>query len=248
VGAHCATCVKEQRGPVAANVKRAVTVNARTTKSNLSDMPLTKLIIAVNGVVFVYTELLKSKTVTAENLGLFAPFVAKGEWYRILTSGFLHFGVFHIAMNMYILFQLGRTFEEQIGRPRFAAMYFAAMAGGSAGALLLEPYGLTGGASGAVFGLAGAAVVALKARGVPFGQTQWGPMLAINLVITFTIPGISKGGHLGGLLFGGIAGYLVLNPKRRGSKVTTDVAIICALIVIGVVASILIAKNPIVSR
>jgi membrane associated rhomboid family serine protease len=240
--------VKEQRGPVAANVKRAVTVNARTTKSNLSDMPLTKLIIAVNGVVFVYTELLKSKTVTSENLGLFAPFVAKGEWYRILTSGFLHFGVFHIAMNMYILFQLGRTFEEQIGRPRFAAMYFAAMAGGSAGALLLEPYGLTGGASGAVFGLAGAAVVALKARGVPFGQTQWGPMLAINLVITFTIPGISKGGHLGGLLFGGIAGFLVLNPKRRGSKVSTDVAIMCALIVIGVVASILIAKNPIVSR
>lgn len=233
---------------MAANVKRAVTVNARTTKSNLSDMPLTKLIIAVNGVVFVYTELLKSKTVTSENLGLFAPFVAKGEWYRILTSGFLHFGVFHIAMNMYILFQLGRTFEEQIGRPRFAAMYFAAMAGGSAGALLLEPYGLTGGASGAVFGLAGAAVVALKARGVPFGQTQWGPMLAINLVITFTIPGISKGGHLGGLLFGGIAGYLVLNPKRRGSKVTTDVAIMCTLIVIGVVASILIAKNPIVSR
>ena len=151
-------------------------------------------------------------------------------------------------MNMYILFQLGRTFEEQIGRPRFAAMYFAAMAGGSAGALLLEPYGLTGGASGAVFGLAGAAVVALKARGVPFGQTQWGPMLAINLVITFTIPGISKGGHLGGLLFGGIAGFLVLNPKRRGSKVTTDVAIMCALIVIGVVASILIAKNPLVSR
>jgi membrane associated rhomboid family serine protease len=240
--------VKEQRGPVAANVKRAVTVNARTTKSNLSDMPLTKLIIAVNGVVFVYTELLKSKTVTSENLGLFAPFVAKGEWYRILTSGFLHFGVFHIAMNMYILFQLGRTFEEQIGRPRFAAMYFAAMAGGSAGALLLEPYGLTGGASGAVFGLAGAAVVALKARGVPFGQTQWGPMLAINLVITFTIPGISKGGHLGGLLFGGIAGFLVLNPKRRGSKVTTDVAIMCALIVIGVVASILIAKSPVVSR
>jgi membrane associated rhomboid family serine protease len=240
--------VKEQRGPVAANVKRAVTVNARTTKSNLSDMPLTKLIIAVNGVVFVYTELLKSKTVTSENLGLFAPFVVKGEWYRILTSGFLHFGVFHIAMNMYILFQLGRTFEEQIGRPRFAAMYFAAMAGGSAGALLLEPYGLTGGASGAVFGLAGAAVVALKARGVPFGQTQWGPMLAINLVITFTIPGISKGGHLGGLLFGGIAGFLVLNPKRRGSKVTTDVAIMCALIVIGVVASILIAKSPVVSR
>ena len=240
--------MKEQRGPVAANVKRAVTVNARTAKYNLSDMPLTKLIIAINAVVFVYTELLKSPTINSTKLGLYAPFVAKGEWWRILTSGFLHFGVFHIAMNMYILFQLGRTFEEQIGRPRFAAMYFAAMAGGSAGALLLEPYGLTGGASGAVFGLAGAAVVALKARGVPFGQTQWGPMLAINLVITFTIPGISKGGHLGGLLFGGIAGFLVLNPKRRGSKVSTDVAIMCALIVIGVVATILIAKSPLVRQ
>jgi membrane associated rhomboid family serine protease len=240
--------VKEQRGPVAANVKRAVTVNARTAKYNLTDMPLTKLIIAVNAVVFLYTELLKSKTVSKINLGLFGPIVAEGEWWRIVTSGFLHFGVFHIAMNMYILFQLGRTFEEQIGRPRFAAMYFAAMAGGSAGALLLEPYGLTGGASGAVFGLAGAAVVAMKARGVPFGQTQWGPMLAINLVLTFSIPGISKGGHLGGLLFGGLAGFLVLNPKRRGSKVSTDVVILCALIAIGVVASIVIAKNPVVNR
>lgn len=221
-------------------------MNARQLKT--TDMPLTKLIIAINGVIFIYTEMLKSPTINVEKLGLYAPFVAKEEWWRIATSGFLHFGVFHIAMNMYILFQLGRTFEEQIGRPRFAAMYFAAMAGGSAGALLLEPYGLTGGASGAVFGLAGAAVVALKARGVPFGQTQWGPMLAINLVITFTIPGISKGGHLGGLLFGGIAGYLVLNPKRRGSKVSTDVAIMCALIVIGVVASVLIAKSPLVSQ
>ncbi len=223
-------------------------MNARTAKYNLTDMPLTKLIIAINLVVFVYTDLIKSKTVTGDKLGLFAPYVAKGEWWRVVTSGFLHFGVFHVGMNMYILYQLGRTFEAQIGRPRFAAMYFAAMAGGAAGAMLLEPYGLTGGASGAVFGLAGAAVVALKARGVPFAQTQWGPMLAINLVLTFSIPGISKGGHLGGLLFGGLAGFLVLNPKRRGSKVSTDVAIMCALIVIGVVATIVIAKNPIVSR
>jgi membrane associated rhomboid family serine protease len=236
--------VKEQRGPVSANVKRAVTVNARTTKSNLSDMPLTKLIIAINCVIFVYTFFLKNKTISEFNLRIFAPLVARGEWWRILTSGFLHFSVIHIAMNMYILFQLGRTFEEQIGRPRFAALYFAAMAGGAAGAVAIEPGVPAGGASGAVFGLAGAAVVAMKARGVPFGQTQWGPMLVINLVITFTLPGISKGGHLGGLLFGGIAGYLVLNPKRRGSKASTDVAIMCALIVIGVIASILISKNP----
>jgi membrane associated rhomboid family serine protease len=240
--------VKEQRGPVATNVKRAVTVNARTAKYNLSDMPLTKLIIAVNLVIFVYTFLLKSTTISELNLKIYAPLVAKGEWWRIVTSGFLHFSVIHIAMNMYILFQLGRTFEEQIGRPRFAALYFAAMAGGALGALALEPRVAAGGASGAVFGLAGAAVVAMKARGVPFGQTQWGPMLVINLVITFTIPGISKGGHLGGLLFGGLAGFLVLNPKRRGSKVSTDVAILCALIAIGVVASIVIAKNPVVNR
>jgi membrane associated rhomboid family serine protease len=235
--------VKEQRGPVTANVKRAVTVNARTAKYNLSDMPLTKLIIAINAVVFVYTYLLKSKVISEVNLGLFAPFLSRGEWWRVFTSGFLHFSVFHIAMNMYILFQLGRTFEEQIGRPRFAAMYFAAMAGGALGAVVLDPLVPSGGASGAVFGLAGAAVVALKARGVPFAQTQWGPMLVINLVITFTIPGISKGGHLGGLLFGGVAGFLVLNPKRRGSKVSVDVAIMCALIVIGVVASIVFSKN-----
>jgi membrane associated rhomboid family serine protease len=233
---------------VTANVKRAVTVNARTAKYNLSDMPLTKLVIAVNAVVFVYSKVLSSPKISVLNYSLFGPLVAQGEWYRIFTSGFLHKNVLHIGMNMYILFQLGRTFEESIGRPRLAAMYFAAIAGGSAGAILLDPNIPTIGASGGVFGLAAAAVVAMRARGVPFGQTQWGPMLAINLVITFTIPGISKGGHLGGLLFGGLAGFLVLNPRRRGSKVSTDVAILCALIAIGVVASIVIAKNPIVSQ
>lgn len=81
-------------------MKRAVTVNARTAKHNMTDMPLTKLIIAINLVVFVYTDLIKSKTVTGEKLGLFAPFVANGEWWRIVTSGFLHFGFFHVGMNM----------------------------------------------------------------------------------------------------------------------------------------------------
>ena len=81
-----------------------------------------------------------------------------GEWYRLVTSGFLHFGIIHLAFNMLLLFQLGQLLEPAIGRIRFGLLYFAALLGGSAGALLLQPNALHGGASGAVFGLMGGGV------------------------------------------------------------------------------------------
>jgi RNA polymerase sigma factor for flagellar operon FliA len=80
------------------------------------------------------------------------------EWYRLITSGFLHFGILHIAMNMYLLFQLGKLLEAPLGRVRFGLLYFACLLGGSLGVLVIEgsSNGLHGGASGAVFGLMGA--------------------------------------------------------------------------------------------
>ncbi len=234
--------MREQQGPIGAQVKRTAVVNARSIKA--MDMPVTKVLIAINAVIFVFTEFVKTNpTINQRKFALYAPNVADGQLWRVVTSGFLHYGPIHIAMNMYILFQLGRTFENGIGKARFLGMYFAGMMGGSAGALLLTPNAFTGGASGAVFGMAAAAVVTQKMRGVSISQSQWGPMLVINLVITFANPQISKGGHLGGLIFGAIAAFFVLNPKSRGRDFGRDMAILIFLIGAGVAASYFIAKN-----
>ena len=137
-----------------------------------------------------------------------------GEWYRLVTSGFVHFGIIHFAFNMLLLFQLGQLLEPAIGRVRFGLLYVAALLCGSAGALLLQPNSLHGGASGAVFGLMGAAFVGMRNRGVNPFSSGLGATLMINLVITFAIPGISIGGHIGGIIGGAIGGYAVLAPRH----------------------------------
>jgi len=140
-------------------------------------------------------------------------FIDNGEWYRLISSGFLHYGLLHVGMNMFLLWQLGQLLEPALGRGRFALLYFAAMLGGSTGALALSPNALTGGASGAVFGLMAAAAVGLHQRGINPMKTGIGATLLLNLLITFAIPGISVGGHLGGALMGAAVGYAMLEPR-----------------------------------
>jgi membrane associated rhomboid family serine protease len=118
-------------------------------------------------------------------------------------------------MNMLLLWQLGQLLEPSMGRTKFTALYFIAMVGGAIGALVVEPNGLTGGASGAVFGLMAAAAVGLKQRGINPMQTGIGSTLILNLLITFAIPGISIGGHIGGALTGAAVGYVLLKPRWR---------------------------------
>ena len=212
------------------NVTRGVKRNVRSVKA--TDLPITKSIMAINIAIFIMTEFVSKPfaTLSQENLALNAVFLHEGEWWRLVTAGFLHFGLFHIAMNMAILYQLGETFERSLGPWRYIALYAACLLGGSAGSVLLDPvFAKAGGASGAVFGLAGAAVVALRQRGVSFNNTQWGPLLLINLVITFVVPGISKGGHLGGLAIGLTAGVIILHPRRRGRSLPQDLLILLAL-------------------
>jgi membrane associated rhomboid family serine protease len=146
--------------------------------------------------------------------GLFGPLVAEGEWYRLITSGFLHAGLLHLAMNMYLLYLLGSALEPAFGRARFAAVYSTSLLCGSLGVMLLDPNALTVGASGAVFGLMGALFLAFRARGINPWSTGIGPTIAINLVFTFTIPGISIGGHVGGLLGGLASAWLLIEGSR----------------------------------
>jgi membrane associated rhomboid family serine protease len=157
---------------------------------------------------------------------------AEGEWYRVVSSAFLHFGILHIAFNLLLLFQLGLMLEPVVGRVRFGLVYLAALLGGSAGVLVVSPYELTGGASGAVFGLLGAAAVAMHQRGVNPLTTGVGAMIMLNVLITFTLPNVSIGGHLGGLAAGAIAGWFAAVPKPRRYPIAVTYAAPVAVAVI----------------
>lgn len=140
-------------------------------------------------------------------------FLEQGEWYRLVSCGFVHFGVIHVGFNMLLLYQLSRLIEPVIGSFRFSLLYLASLLGGSLGALLLSPNAATGGASGAVFGLMAASVVGVGQRGVNPLRTGLGVTFAINILFTLAIPGISVGGHFGGAAVGALVGALTLAPR-----------------------------------
>src|SRR3954447_6055724 len=150
------------------------------------------------------------------NLALFGPKIADGEWYRIVTGGFLHAGLLHIAFNMFALFILGSLLEPAIGTPRFLGIYGVSLLAGSCGALIVTPDALTVGASGAIFGLMSAAFIIARHRGLEQIAGQIGFYVILNLAFTFGVSGISVGGHIGGLIGGGLAALVVAFGERRG--------------------------------
>ena len=149
-----------------------------------------------------------------ENGALYGPLVADGEWWRLLTAAFLHYGPVHLAMNMFVLYLFGPPLEAALGSIRFLMLYLAAGLAGSAGALVLNPEAATVGASGAIYGLFGAMLILERQGTYVFGGSVI-PLLVINLAITFLLPGISIGGHLGGLAGGALA---ILALSRFGQR------------------------------
>jgi len=141
--------------------------------------------------------------------------VDAGEWYRIVTGGFLHSGILHVGFNMYLLYLMGRILEPALGRVPFAVAYFFSLLAGAFGVLLLDPNQLTVGASGAVFGLMGVLVVFQRSRGQSIMDSGLGGLLILNLVLTFAVSNISIGGHLGGLIGGLIAGWILIELPRQ---------------------------------
>jgi membrane associated rhomboid family serine protease len=175
--------------------------------------------------------------------GLFGPSVANGEVYRVLTAGFLHAGLFHLLVNMYSLFILGTMLEPAIGRLRFLLIYFVSLLAGSFGALLLTPDKVTVGASGAIFGLMGAAVVVLRNRGIDPMQSGLPLWIGINLLFTFTFSDvISVGGHVGGLIGGALAAVILfdLADRVRALPALVPAVLAGALGVAAVVGSIVV--------
>lgn len=143
--------------------------------------------------------------------------VAQGEWYRVLTSGFLHSGWIHLGFNMYALWILGGMLERSVGRLRFGAIYLTSLLAGALGVLLLSPNQLTVGASGAVFGMMGAVFAIQRTQGISFRDSPLFGVLMLNLLITFAVPRISIGGHLGGLVGGFLAGFVLFDLAGRAT-------------------------------
>jgi len=141
-----------------------------------------------------------------------------GEWWRVITSGFLHAGTLHLLMNMIFIWILGSQLEPALGRARFASLYFVCLLCGSLGSLLIQPNVPVVGASGAAFGLLGAAIVLARRGRVGIEVSALMPILVINLVITFLVPGIAIGGHVGGVLGGFGAGLLLEEIEVRSGR------------------------------
>ena len=206
---------------------------------------VTKALVAINVAVYLL-ELGLGGEVNGTNNRIFnegflaGPPVADGEWWRLFTAMFLHYGPFHLGLNMLALWWFGAAVEQVLGRGRYLLLYIVSGLAGSAGALLLTPNSATVGASGAIFGILGAALVLERQRTYVLGGGAFG-IIAINLIITFTLPGISMGGHLGGLA-GGALGTLALSRFGRGHAVYGRPGLvgILGLVAIGI-ASLLVA-------
>lgn len=215
VGYQCVDCVNEgNRG-----VRRPVTVAG----ARLSTTPIVvPVVIALNVLVHVLTSVQAGSPMENFRSPLFASWslwplpVAGGQWWRLLTSGFLHLGVIHLLVNMVALWIIGRDLETVLGRARFAAVYLLSLLGGSVAVFLFG--GLTSpvaGASGAVYGLMGGiAVAAFRLR---LNLRPILMVIGINIVLTVSIPGISLLGHAGGLVLGlaSVAALLYAPPNRR---------------------------------
>jgi len=205
--------------------------------------PATYALIAINVVVFLIELASGAGGLSAGpgsqfflDFALFGPSVAEGEWYRLVTSGFLHVSIIHIGFNMFLLLVLGRLLEPALGTPRFLVLYFASLLAGSLGVLIIEPNAVTVGASGAVFGLAGAVFIIARGRGMDALAGEIGFLIVFNLVWSFIGPNISVGGHIGGLVGGVICALLIVAGEKGMLGRNHRPLELAAMVAVGVIA------------
>jgi membrane associated rhomboid family serine protease len=237
VGMRCPECSREHT-----RVKRMPAVN-RTPVA-------TQALIALNVLAFVV------ETGAGAPLGgggggtvwvhgvLFGPSISiDHDYYRLVTGGFLHAGLFHIFVNMISLWFVGSALEPAVGRVNFVVIYLVSLLAGSFGALWFQPLIPTVGASGAIFGIFGALIVVARARGIPIWQSGLGFVLVLNLLFSLTFRGISIGAHLGGLVGGLIAGWLILELDERRGKPALALAGCLVIAVASVIGALAVAGS-----
>jgi membrane associated rhomboid family serine protease len=240
VGMRCPECARER-----------TKVKTMRGRSRSSAVTITQVLVAVNVLVFL------AETATGTPLGgvsqsgvgtlyekgaLFGPFITSyHQYYRLLTAGFLHDGILHIAFNMWFLYIMGPMLENAVGRLNYVFVYFASLLAGSFGALLFAPQIPSVGASGALFGILGALIVVAYYRRISIWQSGLGLILVINIVFSLTVADVSIGAHLGGLVGGAICGWLIVQLGERRNMQSVALAG-CALVgVASVVAAIAVA-------
>jgi len=234
VGMRCPECAKQRT-----KVKRM---------RDMSTVPrVTYALIAINVAAF----LTEQGQLSVTGSGIYGSVVEEGdlyrfaiahghEYWRLVSSAFLHENLIHIGFNMYLLYLLGRMLEPAIGSLRFGVIYFTALLAGSAGALFATNAASLG-ASGAIFGLMGAAVVELRARRISVMESGIGGLIVINLILSFTLANISVGAHIGGLIGGALAGLVIRTADERGMPAVGIIA--CALMCVASVAGALAAAS-----
>ncbi len=233
VGMRCPECSKEK-------------TQVRTLSSTQAAATVTMALIVINAVAFLASGQFgvgggASGNQVFNKGALFGPLIdQQNEYWRLVTSGFLHVGFIHIGFNMYLLYILGNMLEPSLGNVRFGALYFVSLLAGSFGALLLDPTAVTVGASGAVFGLMGAAFFHMRSRGIDPMQTGIGPLIILNLVFSFVLSNISIGGHIGGLIGGSLA-ILAFNEADRRRQPLLGYAAMVLLAVVSVGGALAVA-------
>jgi membrane associated rhomboid family serine protease len=195
----------------------------RRTSLGSTDVLVTKALIALNVVVYLIT--LTQGTAIVGRTGnlfsswlLFGPWVKDGDWWRLVTSMFLHANLVHIGFNMFALWVIGGPVETYLGRTRYLLLYFVSGLAGAAGALVWSPNAPVVGASGAIFGILGAMLILEWQATGRLGGTAL-TLIVLNLAIGFAFNGaggnISIGGHVGGLI-GGILATLAFARWGKG--------------------------------
>lgn len=244
VGFQCPECVRS-----GAAASRSMSVRDLAPTSYL-----TLALIAVNVAIFLVDWLRTGAGANAlyRNWVLYEPLVNDGEWWRLITGGFLHANLLHLAFNMFALYSIGTFLERVVGPLKYGLIYAASLLGGSLGVVLLSTGQPTVGASGAIFGIFGAFAVLSLSRGISPMASGIGSTILLNLFITFAVPGISIGGHLGGLLAGGACGALLfgVNPdqardKQRHNTSSRDAATIVGLAVVLFAAALVLSSAQI---
>jgi membrane associated rhomboid family serine protease len=219
VGMRCPECARQS-------------TKVRTMRSLTNDPTLTYVLIAINVLAQLGSSFggnVGNDPSLSDAGGLSRGTMAAGDYWTLLSSGFLHVNLFHLGSNMLALWILGTILEPVLGRWRFGLVYFVSLLCGSLGVLLYSASESVG-ASGAVFGLMGAAVIVARSRGLNLMESGLGLWLGLNLLITFTIPGISIGGHIGGLIGGALAAIVLveLGERRRMPRYVPE--LLCAAI------------------
>lgn len=234
VGYQCVDCVNE--GAAASRVAARQSGGRAVIGAGAEKSLVVPLLIGLNVGIFLLTVLEARSVMGNSQAGLFEMWslrpiaVAQGEWWRLFSTGFLHFGPIHLAFNMWALWVIGRDIEMFLGRARFLLLYLVSLLGGAAASFLFsQVQAETAGASGAVFGLMAAAAVLLHRLGRSPRPAIM--LLSINIALSILIPGVSLSGHLGGLVVGAaVAAILVYAP--RGRERAVQLGGIAALVIV----------------